>query len=489
MLWEPQAFSAVRRVAKASRDAASYEYLRTCTMLVDFFEGDHLSWLVGTAPTHPDDYQARDAILKRAFPNAFADDALEPQTLPFLQKLIAVLASALHRQPGYVFLRNGERIDPTQGEGKALAEVLKQVGFHDALKRIHHRGYLLRTCFAGVRQAGRTIKIDVATPDRIDVAESVLDPTDLQTCTALCHEVSHTEAGRLFMVWRRNPDGKVTCQPVDVFGLPKAIPGFEPPVFADYPFVVYHPVTPTDSIYATLEDSFTTAQIGMDVMWTDYMLARKMAGGFVHQDGVDTVKHVAMSRDRIYCTEGGVKVEFIARPQNLAEMLQFAEAYQKTYAVLHGAHPDLFDLNGNNYYAAISAASKQLDRIDLQETRQEQRTKIERLAEELFGIVRMVWNDLMVRLNEPGRKIADDLELLIEWPKPQEVGDPLALAQAKQARMNAGLTNPVKELLAENEGMTPDEAEWIAEINLAWKARMAEVVGQRQTTPPEGGNG
>lgn len=490
MLWTNQTIPTLHRVALESKRRVRAEYVHTVSQLNDLYEGDHESWMMGGSPSHPDDTVGHIPYFARYFPTAYADGSLTPAYLPLLKKLDETIAAQFHRAPIYVPMRSGSPLSEGDPTHRAVTAMLDTSNFTDALKRLQRYAWLDKTAFAFARPAREGVVLDVLTPDLVSVWESDWDPCSLQEAQAVSHELSARPGTtgaipeRRFVSWTRETDNTVSCRVTDLYG--RELPdqalwpvGLQP--LTRYPYVVAHDRQPRESIYAPLDDSLLSAQVGIDVLWTDYLLESRMQGGMLNLrlEAQDKPSVIPFSRDRVIVCGKDESAQYVGMPVDFAGMLSFANQYMKTHAVLHGLHPDTLAIDGSAFSSAITAVAKQVDRLDVLETKADYEAYWTRKAKEAFSVLRMVWNAWMPLSD----RIPEDVELRIEWPRPLDVADPLHTAQSDQANMNAGLTSPVR-ILMERKGISEAEATKQVEENLAWKARIDAITGQRQT--PDG---
>ena len=466
-------------------------------MLCDFHDCNFAPWFEGDADSviHWDDTeQSHTPYFVQHFENAVRQNALCPQYLPLTKRLVNVRATLFHRKPAFELIRGGVPLPADHEQTQLWDRIVRSSQLIPALKRWQRRSDLVGTALMFPRWNGRGLQMEVYTPDWFYAAQSANAPADLNRCDFVMHELAqavHTienAAERRFAVWEppQKEGGQWACFVRGIDGR-----NLENPLFANnvnrygrFPYVIAHREPPEFSILAEPDDSLITAQVGINLLYTDYMGAMFMQGGVLAvQDHVTgRPRDIPFSRYHALNIPPGSEfgAQYIKMDIDIGGMIAFAANYLKIYAVMHGLHPDTFSIEGEAFASAITAVAKQVDRLDVQETREDSEAYWELILDDLFDLIRAVWN-----VHVPNDPLDADLELRIKWPEPQEVADPLAATQAAQARLNAHLSYRVREIMRIHR-CDELEAKRIFELALDEAGRLAgEAPGIRQTPESE----
>ena len=499
MLWTDKSAVTVQQTLKEAKRRVRKDYVRRVSMQQDFYDGDHASWMEGTAVLHPDDEggysgsTSSTSYLQRYFPNAWdnGSGSLCPQYLPVIQRFTDTVAALFHRKAELGFDLDGEEVPESDSQMQTWRLIEKSTQLHQMLKQWQRSTYLHKTSPMHVRWSYGQLALEPLSPADWWAWESYDNPVHLQAAQLAMHELPQpinnwaATIERRYAVWEHDEKtGAWTFHIRNQFGKDLGDSLFRDGLnhYGQFPYVVAHEGIPRKSIFQDLDDSLLTAQIGLDLLWTDYHLACRMDGGVLTLKSATpkTGKDLPFGRDRALALGSEDSAAYIQATQNLGAMVDFGGRWLKTFAVMHGLHPDLFAIDGSSFSTAISAVAKRIDRLDVQETREDREAYWEVKLAELFDLIRIVWN-----FWNPARRLDPRLVLKIKWSEPENAVSPLEQAQADQAKINAGLTNPV-EIIMRDRRCSREEAERCFEENLRWLERRAAVMptGTRQTPDP-----
>jgi hypothetical protein len=426
-----------------------------------------------------------------------------PQYMPLMRKVVDYVAATFHR-PALLKLRtrDGEALPEDHVQTRRLRRMEIETQLHPALRQWQRRAEGGGTAFLfPVARWGR-MSWEVLTPDVVWAWEDERAPGDVQRCEWVAHELSRPmistnrarEAdARRFVVWTRN-EVKI----VDRWGRPVADPGLGATVegtlvsgnpYGLIPYAVLHRDPHTAGMWGPIPESYVTSQVGINLLWSDFHLQMRLVAGLGVANLVDTAKfpeRLKYGIDRILKLGPDDKFDFRGPALPIEGMLSFAQKYVQTYAVMRGLQPDVFSIDGEAFSTAISAVAKEIDRVDVQEMREEKEPDLRtRIVYDVWPIGRAVWN-----VSHPEHRIDHDLDLDVEFPEPKRVVSALEDAQARQARINSGMSDPVEELMAAKPGRTEAEAEALFEKHLARAARLRDALGGgRQTVGAPGSSG
>lgn len=491
MLWNDKSATTVWDSLQEAKARANAAYVRHVSMLVDFYDGDHSSWMEGAGDplSWDDEVGCYTGYFKQFFPNAWDDGNgnVLGQYLPLARRVIDASATLFHRPPKLILQRAGKDL-PTDSAQVALWERLQRdMELAPTCKDWQRRTRLCKTTLAYVNWSFGRMALEVLTPDTFWVYENEYAPSRLYLADLIMHELSQpinsseSKDGRKFVVWERGyKPGQWTVRVTDIFGKALVNPLFPSNVnsYDTYPYVIAHDGQPRGGIYADLDDSLLYGQLGLDLVWTDTHLAMRTEHG--GQFWLKTVggasklpKELVRGRDRTMVLTGEEDAcGYAGSTFNVDGSLAYIDTYLRTMAVMHGLHPDLFAVSGEAFSKAITAVAKAMDRLDLQETRQDQEAYWELRLHELWRRIRTVWN-----AHNPALAFDGDLELRVEWSDPENSAiDPLTREQSNQAKINTNRTTPAH-LLAQEEDIPLEEARKRVLENAAFNAKVREASG------------
>lgn len=472
MLWHDKSANETMTILKEAKTRVRESYVRYVTMLKDFYHGDHESWMENVGdPVHPDDATKEfEGYFEQYFPDAWdgGNGSMLPQYLPLIRRLIDVRTGLFHRKANLPLVRqDGEPVSVDDPQVQTWKDIQEQGKLHPKLKYWDRMTDLCRTTMMHPGWRFGQLDFDVLTPETFFVYEYKYAPKRLDLAPLVMHELSQplgtpmSDTQRMFVVWERpSRRGEPwTVRVTDIYGrelddqtLFLTADGKSDPVnrYKRYPYVMAHAEEPTFGIYAELDDSLLMAQVGINLIWTDYHLAmRTQHGGqavLTVEDKTKAPKHVSMGRGSVLLlqdtgTSGGESFTFANSPLDVAGMIAYLDSFLRTQAMLRGLNPDMFSVNGEQFNQAHTAVAKAMDRVDLQETREDREAYWEMKLKELFEMVKAVWNT-----HNPSQRFDDDVTIGVEWADIDTAFDPLHEAQAKQAQINANLVSRVDEV-------------------------------------------
>ena len=481
MLWTDSTASVVNETLTEIKRRNRAEYNAFIAELDDFYTGAFSPYFEGeySSSNNSSDPDTRSSggsgYLQRYFPNAYDNGkgAMTPAYLKFLRRLVHLKASLFHRQPQYIYTINGDPIEQDGPLARILKKVEGQCMLTTRLKELDRKTRLCKTAFAIWAWRGGKMNLDVYTPDRVDFWQDENDPANLDACYIIAHELPQPQdttlavSERRFAVWERPSAGEIavngqesdawTMRVLNVNG--KELPN---PLFPDnvnrygtYPYTIWHEVDPTDCLLQPPDESYRTIQIGTILLWSHYLLNAQRAGGTMVLKTQRPIgpSDLPIGMDRAILLEQQEEFDFKKIDFDAASMVQFAQSYMQAFAATEGIHPDAFAIDGQSFSNAITAVAKQMDRMDLQEEREDSEQYWEYRINDLIAKLIPVWN-----YHNPSERLPEGLGLYIKWAVPDAPMDPLHKIQARQAAYNCGLRSPVQDIMEENENMTEDEA-------------------------------
>ena len=479
MLWNDQTAPTVEETLKEAKRRIRLEYNAHVAELVDYAEGVFSPWFEGTLEGRPSgrgpglasetpesrlSSLSSPAYFQRYFPNAYdyGRGSLQPSYLKVLRRLVHLKAGLFHRQPEYIWTVDGE---PIEGDD-ALAQTLKKIEFQcrltTRLKDLDRKTRLCKTGFSVWAWRGDKINLDIYTPDIVDFWQDQNDPANLDACYIIAHELPQPQdtvlsiQERRFAEWERPSAGEVevregnestgwTMRVLDISGKELDNPLFPDNVnhYGIYPYIVWHECDPTDSILVPLDESYRTMQIGINMLWSHYVLNAQRSGGTMKLTTQRDFgpSDLPLGMDRAVLLEPNEDFTFEKIEFDAESMVQFAQAYMQAFAASEGIHPDAFAIDGQSFSNAITAVAKQMDRMDLQEEREDSERYWEYKATELAAKLVPVWN-----YHNPTERLPEGLSLMINWAVPDMPMDPLHKIQARQAAYNSGTRSPVDDV-------------------------------------------
>ena len=494
MYWNRTGAWNMRQLIEDARNRAADHYSNTVQELLDFYARDNKTWMEGYGTGEHTPY------FERFFPNAVKAGNLHPVYIPALPRLIDTKAARFHRKPLLKLLEADGKETEDASQVAVWEDLQREMQLPVRLKEWDHKNELCSTFFGAVIWDDETQYpyLELLPPHSVWVRESSGTPTHLQTAEMIAHElyVQSNSLGMaeypLYIVWERYTDESgdhvVAAYKADRDGNMEGVQPFGGSGFAPYdryPYVITHAHAPTVGIYADIDSSLLSFAVGLDLLWTDYHLQKRMDGGFltINDGRVGLMPNeIPFGRDRVLLlTDKDSSAEYVSSTSDVAGMVAFAQAYMQTFAINHGLTPDMFAIAGNQMAPAISAIAKQVDRLDLQEVREEKEEYWRMKLQELFGVIRMVYN---AHAGAGRTKLRDDLRLKVEWPEPDMASDPLHEAQALMAGFNALIDNPVYHLM-EKKNMTEEAALESVLYSAKIKRMIADVMGEGMRQTPE----
>lgn len=516
MLWTDTTNSAVADTLTEAKRRIRYEYDAHIGEIVDYYGGIFSPYFEGSLDTTnrvvstssrnsltPENsgYSNQHSYFQRYFPNAYdnGNGALFPAYLKFLRRLVNLKASLFHRQPRYVWMVGDQKVEPDSREAQILKKIEYQCRMTTRLKELDRMTRLCKTAFSVWAWRNGRMNLDVYTPDLVDVWQDKNDPASLDACFIITQELPQPQdtmlstEQRRFAVWERPSAGEVTVgdgnestewtmRILDVNGKELDNPLFADNVnqYGEYPHIVWHENDPSDCIIVPPDDSYRTMQVGTNLLWSHYLLNAQSSGGVMklktQRDFGPSDLPIGMNKAVLL--EPNEDFTFEQVRFDAESMVQFAQSYVQAFAASEGIHPDAFAIDGQSFSNAITAVAKQMDRMDLQEEREDSEQYWEYKAVELSRKLVPVWNH-----HNRGDKLPDNLSLTIEWAVSDMPMDPLHQIQARQAAYNTGVRSPVDDIMESDPTIkTRQEALSKYGRNLGEMAiRERELGGMRQT--------
>ena len=465
MLWNDETAPTLFKELLDEKTAVRDCFVRNVTMLKSFYFGDHVSWMEFVEDNrHLDDREHEfTSYFAKYFKNAWQDGggSLFPLYLPFINRVTNIRAALFHRAPNLVLVEDetGKGLPSTDDSAKIWKEIQTKGHLNSQNKLWHRMTDLVKTAAMFPNWVQGQIEYEVKTPEELFVKESEYVPYRLDLAHLVMHELPSalsdptTVLERRFVVWEKPNQYHTewTVRLTDVFGRDLKDGNGDPvdnPLFANgvnkykrYPYVLSHAMRPTYGIFAEVDDALLQGQIGLNLAWTDGHLAmRTQWGGQAWKrtgDPSAQPDELVWGRDVVAMLrgdkDGGEDLGHLNYNLDIGGYLSYVDAFMRTYAVMYGLHPDIFSISGDTFSKAITAVAKAVDRIDLQETREDQEAYWELKLQEQFDLSRLVWN------THNKRKIRDDVRLKVEWADPDMAQDPMHEIQSIQAALNSGL--------------------------------------------------
>ena len=494
MLFNDKTEQFITDATQRVKDLADADYDSYIEKIVDYYHADFNSYFEsdgGQSNTGEDrnDIPTSSALLQRYFPNAYdsGNGSLYPVYQKFTRRLINLKATLFHRRPRIVLQRKGKDVEKDSADQLLWDEIDKGCRLMSRLKELQRTTALCKTAFAFVGWRNGKLCIDPLTPNLVDVYQDKDDPGNLDACWMIEHELAQSvdsqraETERRFTVWERpsnnmpEGDGPKLGEPVDywsnrildVHGNDLPNPTFEMEEtktnhnpYGMYPYVVFHEADPITTIFAAPDQSIRSAQEIVNLLWCKAHLAAMMATGVAvmkSQDvedserpwGSDVLVHMGPQDD----------FKFESTNFQYKDMVDFIQGVMQAYASMDGIHPDAFTINGESFSQAITAVAKQMDRMDLQEERED--------SEVYWGEYQLPALADNKRFDKP-----EELTVRVEWAPSDAPMSPQEEAQAQQARFNAGMDDIIK-WRQDEYGESEDEA-WHALRRQAKARRIAD---------------
>jgi hypothetical protein len=361
-------------------------------------------------------------------------------------------------------------------------DLLDEVEFEQRGKFAQRMCQALSCCFAAPRYYRGRMYLDIVTPDDVDVVQDPLNPGVAADCLAIstrlpdtADTVRATASKRITWTRETTPEGDYWgCYFTDQYGRPLPNPYFpdEANPYGRLPVVPLYSERPEGTIFPTLDDTMLAAQVAADIGWTHIFTLIRMHGGTGIRTGDNDemgVGELPIGALRFMDLPAGGDFKWVELKMNLQEVIQSLTQLLKTSAGLRGIPTDAIDIEGAKVIDALSAASKQMDRLDLIEIREDQEPLWERQVRDLWKLLVTVNN-----YHRPDRRIDPEIELEVIWAQPEMPTDRQSEAQAAAIEIANGTTSPV-DIIVQRKRIPRAEAELEYARNLRERAMGQEA--------------
>jgi len=418
------------RYEKADWTAAMIRKQGNYTTLVNeldrFYSGDH-SPMVGAQ-----------GYLSQVFPQSYAGGKLRLSSQPLLFRLINAAATLFHQRPGWKLLRDGQPLESTDPDAVIFKAIRKEAQLDLRCRHLQRRDILFGTVFGRPAWRNDKLRIDVLKPSAVEVLESSTDPADLDDAVAISvrtdadrREIWEKPNSQNGGVWTygivNEKDGSVTDS---LFG--DSVNGY-----GCYPFVAFSTYPSLTSVYATVDQTAHDQQVGANLLesWADFQFRLGFSIAVIKTAQELGRDALPISPDMLVALNPGSEEDFnrIASGLDTNQLTGYVDAKLKRYFALRGVDPDIISTDGKQMIAALTGVNEQMQRVDLQELRQDAAIPYEFALDALFQKIRAVWN-----WHRGDMPLSEALELEIEWLKPPVPGNELQQAQADEIRIEQG---------------------------------------------------
>ena len=221
--------------------------------------------------------------------------------------------------------------------------------------------------------------------------------------------------------------------------------------------------------HAPVDNDLLQAQRALSLGWSDIQnISRKQ--GF--QQGIMMNMSQAQAEDLEIGPESviglmeGQDFKFVGGSPPLREYQAAVEGYLATILAHLGLSPEIFLKQ-----KSVSAIAKTLDRMDREEGRQRWINQFERSENEAWEFIRLWIN----HLRGNGTEVYPFADVEIRYFEAKQAVDPLHEAQAQRMRIMDG-SRTAAQLLAEETGITEDEAKEQVRLNLEETRKNQEIL-------------
>jgi hypothetical protein len=489
-LWESQATAAVEATLAAVKRAVREDYEAHCEELLSFCDGDHASYMAGDRTVQDQDLVLGDRKEPRCYFQRYLGKNWDygrgymlPQYLPFLRRLVEIKATLFHRHPIWDLVDRIGQAAPTE-QATRWTRMKREMRATTRLKKLQKRTELLNTAFGRPRWDGRRVVLDVVTPSSIEVYPDPDAPADLDRAFLIRERLpsvqdTPTIYPERWLVWERIPGPTPALDEWNVTVTDNAWRILPNPWFPDnrnpyrsYPYVVFHAEEQQDRLFQPLDDSLLTAQVGLNLLWTWYgqeqpngLHVFNLNGMKLKAEQIPSGRNFAIQLENPSDTHEWHQIPFEAEGMRV-----FLEMSLKLYASMHGLTPDVFSLESESFTNALTGLAAQMDRLDVQEVREDREAYWEYKLDDLLDKIRIVHNTHCVSTD----RLDEGLRSQIGWAQPAAPVDPQSKAQSRATAIESGTGDPVVYIM-EDEHCDEAEAERLYSVRLERLSRLRAV--------------
>jgi len=508
MYWNDQTARLIRQAQARAKALARVDYERHAEELLAFDAGNHADSMTGGVLDRAtrrgdgtftidgytlDNKGASQGYFAHFLTNAWQDGKgqMIPQYLPFLPRFIRVQAMNFMRAPEHTVVTADGVAYPDEVQN-LWHRIEREVRWPSRWKQINHKLCLLKTVFAQPAWRSRGLHLDILTPNVVDVWQAEDDPGNLAAArvvtTRLPMSVDTPYAGQVerFRVWEKpapENGNQWTCHVSDAMGRPLPNSLFEDNInlYGMFPIIKLNRTEQTGRIFQELDDSYLTAQVGLDLLWTWYHFLRP--GGMAVMTTGDDLQDARIpwgaARGVLLKANSGEDFKFEQIQYDPEGMIGFAQGWLKTLAATQGIDPDAFSIDGSSFNKAITGLAVQMGRADMSDILQDSEAYLEYRLDDTYRALMRVNN-----VHRPTEQLPEESHLATRWSDSEPLQNPQNRVNTLQARINSGIDSGVAEIIREKPGI--DQAEAMAEY--LENVRLRDIAGTQRQTPDEGGS-
>ncbi|WP_045222149.1 phage portal protein [Desulfonatronum thioautotrophicum] len=291
------------------------------------------------------------------------------------------------------------------------------------------------------------IDVDLLTPDILDVVTGD-SPEDIQTVLVTHYPSSGRNDETTYSVWTADQFQRLNYRGHVMENIPNP--------YRVIPFVPCWSRVPTDSVWCPGGDDLITIQESFNEKLTDLLYILRMQGfGLGYVKGMRGELGTVDPGSFVNLPEGG-EVGFAKATAPISDTLAALDYLLKQAAVSNGLSASSLSTETREESGIARIVSNQ----ELEELRRDDCELFRSYERRLFEKIRAVWNH-----HNPGRKISDKAELVVDFHDGKQVTDPSQQSEMWDRLLALGVLSPVDILMERNPDLTRDEA----------KARLVEI--------------
>ena len=432
--WVQQSIVRARRAVRvAERDA--FQKLR------DFYEGDHAEHTGAMLRLHCAD----DSLL--------ALDTTMHRYVPLITAYVNAVCVGLIKEPALVLVdRSGNEVARGGHAVEAWSDICRNTNLYAALSKIDWLQGLGRTAFMYVRPRGDLLHFDALDRNQVLVDEHSEFPTDLAMARAVViPTVQPTQAASAvyplsYTAWCRAEDGSTWwCYQVDQKGRvlgsvwPDGVNRYEA-----HPVALFSEWEPDGSVYLPLDKALLQTQLvhNKNATVIDESVEYASTGQKVLEGNNVGASRITLGARRVLELLSGEKFRVEKSDANVAGM---TAAFDRSVATEIGMRGLPVTMLSSSEPANNTGAAQLQRRASQRDARNRREPQLVRNIENLFRVVRRVWNVL-----HPERKIDPEwsLKVALAYSEDMDPSSRQADAQARQIDYQVGVDSPAYTYLA-----------------------------------------
>jgi len=297
-----------------------------------------------------------------------------------------------------------------------------------------------------------TIDLDVMTPDILDITTGD-SPEDLRSILVTHYPDSGRNDETTYSLWTADEFKRLDYRGNVLEALPN--------IYGQIPFIPCWSRVPTDSVWTPGGDDLVAVQEAFNEKLTDLLYVLRMQGfGVGFTKGMKSEMGTVDPGTFFNLPENG-ELGFAKSGAPITETIEALDYLLKQVAVTNGLSAASLSTETSEESGIARIVSNQ----ELEEMRRDDCELFRSYERRLFRLIRVVWN-----IHNPGRKISEKAELVVDFHDQRGVIDPAKQAEQWDRLLAMGVLSPVDILMERNPDLSRDEA----------KARLVEIQDELQ---------